>query len=380
VIVIGAGIGGLAAAIALRRAGFDVEVYERSPDLAPVGAGLSLWKNALVALERLGVRDQVRTLSVPAMDAGLRTWKGDVLVGSAATELAQRFGEYAIVVHRAELQRVLRDRLESLSPGCVHLGRACVGIEEGTAGVTARFADGSQARGPAVIGADGLRSVVRAHLHGDTPPRYSGYTAWRGVVCFDHGRLRAGESWGAGHRFGQVPMHRGEVYWFATANVPPGLTSTDGEQAELLRRFAGWHEPIEALIRATDPAAILRNDIYDRPPLRAWGRGRMTLLGDAAHPMTPNLGQGGCQALEDAVVLARALKDAPSIEAGLRAYEASRIPRTSFITSASRRVGVMGQVEHPAVIRLRDFFVRRVAGRMQARQLSSLIEYAVPEL
>ena len=379
-IIIGAGIGGLATAIALRRVGIDAQVYERSVDLAPVGAGLSLWKNALVALDRLGLRDEVRALSVPGMDAGLRTWQGGVLVGSAATELAQRFGEYAIVVHRAALQRVLRDRLESLGPGSVHLGKTCVSIDESAGGVTARFADGSEAHGPALIGADGLRSVVRAHLHGDTPPRYSGYTAWRGVARFDHGRLRAGESWGAGQRFGQVPMHGGEVYWFATANVPAGEHSGDGEQAELLRRFAAWHDPIEPLIRATDPAAILRNDIYDRPPLRAWGRGRVTLLGDAAHPMTPNLGQGGCQALEDAVVLARSLKDAASIDAGLRAYEAARLPRTSFITLASRRVGVMGQVEHPALIGLRNFFVRRFAGRMQARQLSSLIEYAVPEL
>jgi 2-polyprenyl-6-methoxyphenol hydroxylase-like FAD-dependent oxidoreductase len=373
-IIIGAGIGGLAAAIALGRTGTDIdaEVYERSPDLLPVGAGISLWKNALCALERLGVRDDVRAASVVGSNAGLRTWRGDLLVGSAATDLARRFGEFVIVVHRAALQRVL---LAAARPERVHLGKSCVRIDAGTSGVTAQFSDGSSVSGDVLIGADGLYSVVRAQLHGDTPPRYSGYTAWRGVVTFDQARLQIGESWGHGQRFGQIPMADGQVYWFATANVPAGATSPDGEKAELRRRFHGWHDPIDALIAATPDAAILRNDIYDRPPLRHWGRGRVTLLGDAAHPMTPNLGQGGCQAIEDAVVLARELDRGMAVDTALRAYEATRMPRTTFIAKASHRVGVVAQIENRALVAARNAFVRAVGGRLQARQLASLIDY-----
>ena len=373
-IIIGAGIGGLAAAIALGRTGTDIdaEVYEHSPDLLPIGAGISLWKNALVALERLGVRDDVRAASVVGSNAGLRTWRGDLLVGSAATDLARRFGEFVLVVHRAALQRVL---LAAAGPERVHLGKSCVRIEAGTSEVTARFSDGSSVSGDVLIGADGLHSVVRAQLHGETLPRYSGYTAWRGVVAFDQARLQIGESWGHGQRFGQIPMADGQVYWFATANVPAGAKSPDGEKAELRRRFHGWHDPIEALITATPDAAILRNDIYDRPPLRQWGRGRVTLLGDAAHPMTPNLGQGGCQAIEDAVVLARELGRGTAVDTALRAYEATRMPRTAFIATASHRVGVIAQIENRAVVAARNALVRAVGGRLQARQLASLIDY-----
>lgn len=374
VIIIGAGIGGLAAAIALGRAGVDVEIYERSGELAPIGAGLSLWNNALVALDRLGVGDAVRARSVPGTGSGLRDWRGHLLVGSASTALGDRFGEFVIVVHRAALQQVL---LDAVGPGRVRLGHACVGIDADASGVTARFANGVAARADALVGADGLHSVVRAHLHGAAAPRYCGYTAWRGVVPFDQRRLRVGETWGTGRRFGQMPMSDGQVYWFATVNVAAGARSADGERAELLRRFRGWHDPIEALIEATPDEAILRNDIYDRPPLTRWGRGPVTLLGDAAHPMTPNLGQGGCQAIEDAVVLARALQGSSSVDAGLRVYEAERIPRTTRFVHASRRVGAIGQVDHPMLASARNLLVRAVGGRLQARQIAQLIEPVV---
>jgi 2-polyprenyl-6-methoxyphenol hydroxylase-like FAD-dependent oxidoreductase len=372
VIVIGGGIGGLTAAIALTRAGVDVDVYERVPEMAAVGAGISLWKNALAALDRIGVYDAVRRYGVSGIGAGLRSSDGRLLVGAGSTELSDRFGDFVIVIHRAVLQRIL---LDATGAGRVRLGHACTSIESTDRGVTARFANGHVAEGDALIGADGLHSVVRASLHGDTPPVYRGYTAWRGVVAFDHTRLKIGETWGRGQRFGQIPMSEGQVYWFATANVPAGQTSPDGERAELLRRFRGWHDPIEALLSATPDRAILRNDMYDREPIRDWGRGRVTLLGDAAHPMTPNLGQGGCQAIEDAVVLASVLKDVASAEVphALRTYEARRVKRTSMIVTNSRRVGAMAQIENPMLVAMRNALVRTIGGRMQARQIASLI-------
>ena len=372
VLVVGGGIGGLTAAIALRRAGIEVDVYERVPEMAPVGAGISLWKNALVALDRIGVYDAVRAYGVVGSGAGLRRWDGRLLVDAGSTALRDRFGDFVIVVHRAALQDVL---LNALGRERVHMGQACSGFDEDATSVTARFATGGMARGDVLVGADGLHSAVRAQLHGDAPPVYRGYTAWRGVVNFDHARLKIGETWGRGQRFGQMPMTGGQVYWFATANVPAGQSSPDGERAELLRRFRGWHDPIEALVTATPDRAILRNDMYDRPPISRWGRGRVTLLGDAAHPMTPNLGQGGCQAIEDAVVLAAILKDVPpsGMAEALRQYESRRVKRTSMLVNTSRRVGALAQIENPMLIAARNALVKAVGGRMQARQIASLI-------
>jgi 2-polyprenyl-6-methoxyphenol hydroxylase-like FAD-dependent oxidoreductase len=369
-VVIGGGIAGLTTAIALDRAGVGVDVYERVETLGEIGAGISIWLNALRAFAEVGLADTIRSFSVPAGEAGLRTCDGRLLVGPQQTTIARRLEDVAVVMHRVDLQRVLVD---AFGRDRVRLGKACVSVAQDDTGVSATFADGHVARGDVLVGADGLHSVVRAALHGDRPARYSGYTAWRGVVSFDHARVLPGESWGPGRRFGQIPMSQGRVYWFATDNVPSGGRAAAGEKAELLRRFKGWHAPIEALVDATADGAILRNDIHDRPPLTRWGDRRITIAGDAAHPMTPNLGQGACQAIEDAVALARCLKDAVDVVAALRAYEASRIPRANEIVEASRRVGVVGQIENRWAIAARNTFVRLVGGRLQARAIERII-------
>jgi 2-polyprenyl-6-methoxyphenol hydroxylase-like FAD-dependent oxidoreductase len=273
-------------------------------------------------------------------------------------------------MHRADLQGVL---LDAFGRDRVRLGKACVSVAQDERGIAATFADGHVVRGDVLIGADGLHSVVRTTLHGDRPPRYSGYTAWRGVVSFDHAKLLPGESWGPARRFGEIPMSQGRVYWFATDNVPAGGRAPAGEKAELLRLFTGWHAPIEALVDATGDRAILRNDIYDRPPLARWGDRRITLAGDAAHPMTPNLGQGACQAIEDAVALARCLTRTGDVVAALRAYETARLPRANAIVEASRRVGLIGQLQNRWAITARDAFVRLIGGRMQARAIAKII-------
>ena len=260
----------------------------------------------------------------------------------------------------------------------LHLGKRLKRFEQDGEGVTAYFSDGTQARGEALIGADGLHSVVRAQLHGPSDPVYAGYTAWRAVIPFDgtpgvQDRLTPGETWGKGARFGQVPLRGGQVYWFATRNAPPGSRGPAGEKAELRQIFRGWHAPIEELIENTPDDRILRNDIYDRPVLNAWGRGRVTLLGDAAHPMTPNLGQGACQALEDAVVLARCLGQSGEAGPALRQYEQLRIPRANSLVRQSRQLGKVGQWENPVAIWLREIFLRSIAPRMQGRLMDQVM-------
>ncbi|MFO7544329.1 MAG: FAD-dependent monooxygenase [Trueperaceae bacterium] len=400
----GAGIGGLAAAIALARQGWSVDVYERAPSIEMVGAGLSLWRNALTALDAIGLGDAVRETSVPGPAAMLRTADGAPLSDLGQKRAAEEAGAPAlsVVMHRADLQRVLLEGAERVGVR-LHLGKTCVAFSEdarsnaadvasgGNAGVTVRFDDGGTAFGDLLVGADGIRSVVRGELHGHEAPRYAGYIAWRGVTRFDHARLLVGESWGHGQRFGQLPMRDGQVYWFAVANAPAGTVAVrktaageaarpaeiDGaaEKVEVLRRFGNWHAPIRDLVEATDASAILRNDIADREPLTTWGRGRVTLLGDAAHPMTPNLGQGACQALEDAVVLARELARTQDVEVGLRAYEAERAPRTRAIVLRSRQMGAMGQWENPAAVTLRNAIMRILPAGMQQRQLAPILDW-----
>jgi 2-polyprenyl-6-methoxyphenol hydroxylase-like FAD-dependent oxidoreductase len=370
-IIVGGGIGGLAAALALQRAGLAVEVFERAPEIREVGAGIAIWANGIHALDALGLRSGIHACSVPYTAGGLRVWNGRTLTSMAVPELQERLGVLAIVVHRADLLGIL---LDALGADRVHLGAQCTDVQQDGDGVTATFVDGRTACGDILIGADGLQSIVRARLHGHRAPVYAGFTAWRGIVTFDASRFPASESWGYGSIFGFVPISRGKVYWYATKNAPEGERLAD-EKAELESIFRDWHDPIAHLIHATDTAAILRNDIYDRPPLDAWGRGRMTLAGDAAHPMTPNLGQGACQALEDALVIGRAVAEGGELTSSLRRYESRRAPRANEIVRRSRQVSRLAQFQNPLIVAVRNALVGRVSAKLQARQLERVVGF-----
>jgi len=370
-LVIGAGIGGLGAAIALRRAAIDVEVFERVDAIREVGAGVSLWANAIQALNALGLADALRSNSIPYDVGGLRSADGAVLSSISTSDLVRLFGVPVIVMHRADLVAALLSAYEAP----VRLGMACTGFTQDPDGVTVTFAGGRTARGDLLVGADGLHSVVRAAIHGDVKPRYSGCTAWRSVVGFD-GELRASETWGSGRVFGQVPISGQRVYWYAARNAVEGERS-HRPKAELLALFKGWHEPIEALIDAAEESTILRNDLYDRPPLTSWGTGRVTLLGDAAHPMMPFLGQGACQALEDAMVLGRSLARLPAaigVEQALRDYEARRVPRANAVVSRSRDIGRLARLRNPVAVAVRNTILRSISPHVQARQLARLVQ------
>ena len=373
-IVVGAGIGGLTAAIALRQRGIEVEVYERSAVLSDVGAGISLWANALKALHQLGLKAPLDALSFTSDEGALRTAAGAVLTSTSAREFTARFGMPVTVFHRAELLDVLRDGARGIP---IHLDRECREVAQDGERASVTFAGGRQAHADVVVGADGLRSAMRACLAIPGDVRYAGYTAWRGVAPFRTAGLIAGETVGCGQRFGLVPIAGDRVYWYATDNVGEGgRDEPERAKARLIEMFSHWHVPIPALIEATAAAAILRNDIYDRDPVERWSQGRVTLLGDAAHPMTPNLGQGGCQAIEDALVLARCLTlKGERVEEALRRYEAMRIPRTRFIVYASRRIGRAFQIESPILCRLRDFAMRMTPAAMSYRSLAAVAGY-----
>jgi FAD-dependent urate hydroxylase len=336
VVVIGAGIGGLATALALDRAGIAVEVHERAPELSEVGAGIGLWPNAIRALDRIGVGDDIRARAVTGTSGGARNATGRVLIHMPGEVLHQRYGAPTTGILRSELQLLMARRfgLER-----IHLGHELVAFEQEGDQVAARFADGATTRGAVLVGADGLHSVVRHRLLDDGPPRYRGDTAWRGLASTppDLAPLRdVFESLGRATRFGVFPLHGERIMWFASAVRPEGERDGPDVLDRLRERFAAWHAPIPRILEVTDPASILRNDIYDRPFTSRWVDGRVALLGDAAHPMGPDLGQGACQAIEDAETLALALARSRRPERALALYQHVRIRRVRII---SRIVG-----------------------------------------
>jgi 2-polyprenyl-6-methoxyphenol hydroxylase-like FAD-dependent oxidoreductase len=382
VLVIGGGIGGLAAALGLRRVGIRASVFERAPEIREVGAGLTIWSNAVKALRQLGVDQKVIALgSILELNKTI-TPDGKVLSEQVVAEAVKEAGAPCLVAHRADLQRTL---LEALPAEEVHTDHTCTGIEQTAEGVVAGFSNGRKERGDLLIGADGIRSVVRECVLGKSQPRYAGYTCWRGIAHFTHSALPAGQGYfllGRGTQMGLFHCGPGRVYWFVSRNAPQGTLVREGpHRARVIASFPVWPEVFRSAIEATEESAILPGDILDLDPSSVWGNGRVTLLGDAIHATTPNLGQGACQALEDAVVLAHCLRTVGEPVQALRSYEDMRRERTAMVTRQSRSLGKVFQAQNWLMVKLRNWILRTRFGNNRARKLfGELLSYNVPTL
>jgi 2-polyprenyl-6-methoxyphenol hydroxylase-like FAD-dependent oxidoreductase len=345
--IVGGGIGGVAAALALQRRGISAVVYERAPSLLEVGAGMMLWPNATRVLRELGVLEPLLEHSGPNTTFLVRSDSGRVLMSIALG----KFDSQAICARRSDLLSAL---LEGIPTESVHLGHELARLEQTSDKVRLHFTNGATGEHDVLIGADGLRSRVRAQLFGAIDPVYRGYIVWRGIANYRGIAIPYGsnsETWGSGKRFGLLNTGHDRYTWYAAVNLPRGhQDAACGPKRELLQMFEGWHEPVAECIASTPENSILKNCAFDLPPLKKWGHGRVTLLGDAAHPCTPNLGQGGCMALEDALVLARCLSNENSAEFALRQYEKLRRHRTSHIQGRSRLMGRIAQWENGAVV------------------------------
>ena len=363
-IVVGAGIGGVTAAVALEGCGWQVLVLERSAELGEVGAGISVWPSSVAALEQLGVVG-VQKAAVTAGPAGLRQPNGRWVV--EAPDLGV---EIPVMIHRAQLHELITDRF---GPGVsVRTGITVTGVSQDDSGVTVRSA-AEEFRAELVIAADGIRSVLRSAIHpASKGPRYSGYTAYRGIADVDLSD-GGGETWGRGQRFGFAKLIDGRIYWYATANREAGLPpGPGGPQADVTRDFVDWHEPIPQLLAGTPPEQVLQNDIYDLElPLVPFVTGRVVLLGDAAHAMTPNLGRGACSAIEDAAALARHLRGDLNLSTALSRYDAERRPVTARLVKQSRLIGRLGQIDNGVLCVVRDGVLGvggKVAGLLAKRR------------
>jgi salicylate hydroxylase len=349
--IIGGGIGGLTAANALLRAGVEVSVYEAAGELKEIGAGVALHANAMRVLRFIGVEDAVRKIAGRTEYAVTRDGiTGRIISRTSRARQAELQGIEPATVHRADLLDVLA---AALPEGTASLGKRCVSVESGGSSAVARFADGTQAEADVIIGADGIHSAVRTALFGPDAPRFTGKICYRSVI--PTAAVRGGAlsdvaadngQWLGPH--GTIVLYplRGEevinvVCHYDDDSYRHESWVTECERSEVLQRYAGWHESLLRLFEAGQ--TWYKWALYDRDPIPAWTSGRVTLLGDAAHPMLPYLGQGACQALEDGAVLANALSDqrfASDPAAALAAYEQTRRPRASQVVLTARARGV----------------------------------------
>lgn len=350
-IVIGAGIGGLTAGIALRLAGYEVEIYDRVRELRPAGAGISLWSNGVKVLNRLGLGDKMAQIGGQMNRMQYRTSTDELLNDISLHPLIAEVGQRPYPVARTDLQQML---LEAFARP-VTLNARCVSVEEDTTGVTAIFEDGHRATGDVLIAADGVRSILRTYVLGEeVQPQYGGYVNWNGLVPMSPD-LAPKDTWlifvGEHKRASLMPVGGDRFYFFFDVPLAKG-TPFDSEdiRSELKEFFAGWAKPVQNLIERLDPQQTNRLEIHDVGPIDRMVRGRVALLGDAAHATCPDLGQGGCQAMEDCIVLTQYLLTTNiGVEDALKRYEAERQERTCAIVSKARRRAEQIHGKDPAV-------------------------------
>ncbi len=372
-IIIGGGIGGLTTAIALEKLGHEVEVYEAAPAFKPVGAGLALAANAVKAFGHLGIEDSVLKAGQLIPSVQVLEMTGRVISQMDSLRLNAKYGINNFAIHRADLHEVLLSQLKTTR---LFTNRKAEGFTETNKGVEVIFHDGTTAHGDCVIASDGIHSAIRRQLQPSATPRYAGYTCWRAVVPQPKKPVEApSETWGNGSRFGIVPLTGNRIYWFATLNAPQNDARIKNfTKRDLLQQYAGYHEPVAELIESANEKEIIWGDIIDLPPQKKFAYGKVLLLGDAAHATTPNMGQGACQAIEDAAFLYSLLKKGNGVEQTFAEFEKLRVPRTTKIVEGSWRVGKIAQWENALAVKVRNGLMRMVPASTQEKQMKFLYE------
>jgi len=376
-IISGGGICGLTMAIVLEQQGHQVEVFEAAPEIKAIGAGLVLSTNAIKALKYIGI-DQVVLAKANLLDNfDITLAKGEKLMKTDAVKLRSKYGAIGnATIHRAELHAALLGLLKDKV--VFNTGKRGQEVFQDKEGVTLTFKDGTSAKGDFLIACDGINSPIRQQLLPKSVTRYAGYTCWRSVIKHD-GQFEtknATETWGQNGRFGVVPLTNNRIYWFACLNTSiakdPKMKAF--QVADLKACFKDYHHPIPQLLDLTANNNLLWNDIEDIKPIHKFAFDRILLAGDAAHATTPNMGQGACQAIEDAAVLASCLKKQESINIAFQSFEQRRIPRTTKIVNTSWTLGKLAQATNPILTTFRNFALKVTPQSVNEKQMDFLFD------
>jgi 2-polyprenyl-6-methoxyphenol hydroxylase-like FAD-dependent oxidoreductase len=326
-------------------------------------------------LERLGLSDAVMQQGIPLERIEIYDKQDGLLFRLNLHPIQAKYHYTTVSIHRAALRQSLLDYVPSTR---VHLGKHCTSFTQTQAGVTVQFEDETQVEGEVLVAADGLHSIIRQSLAPGIALRYSGQTCYRGIAAMElpPALARTGqEVWGGASRFGFSAIGSREIYWFAPLNAPAGSTEPAGMLVErLAERYADFPDPIPALIECTPSDSIIRTDLYDIPTVERWWQGRAVMLGDAAHAMTPNLGQGGAQAIEDAFVLANALSSQQSLSEAFREYERRRIRRVRRVAHTAWRFGQIAHLQSQWARWLRNWTIKTVPDQMNQKPIEWLYD------
>lgn len=369
IIITGAGLAGLTLACGLVGRGHDVVILERTSDYSEVGAGISLWPNALASLDAIGVGDEVREVGQAVASGGVQRPDGSWIRSADSSEIERALGEPMLAIYRADLLGILASHVPE---NALRFNAELTTFEVTADGVLAHLGDGQAVEGRAIVGADGIGSRIARWLDPTLSRTYSGYTAWRGVAPINVSNVLPSETWGRGCEFGFLPIGSDRTYWFATENVAEGSSyDPNGERQYLQKKFEHWHKPIPSLIAGTDAQNILRHDICDRTTISTWSIGPVAVIGDAAHPMRPHMGQGGCQAIEDGVLLANSLGPNSDVASAFVEFAQKRSPRVNSIVRQSAVMGRAIQGEGLVASAARQLG-RRIPMKLMVRNLSRI--------
>ncbi|TYZ14378.1 FAD-dependent oxidoreductase [Hymenobacter lutimineralis] len=356
-LIIGGGIAGLTTALALQRRGLPVTVCESAPEIKPLGAGIWMAPNAMQVFHRLGITDKINAAGVPLRNIQVVDARMQPIMRTDQEKIRRRFGYTTTAIRRARLQEIL---LAELAPGTVQLAKTVAHFTQSTTGVTVDFTDGTTLRAGYLIGADGIHSVVRGQLFPGARFGRTGHVVWRGISAVQlrpEFKQAIMEVWANGVRFGFSEIADGLVDWFVGEYAPNPVAYPEGLKTHLLRLFEGFAYPVGAILAAADEPRIIRNDITDFDPIPSWSQGLVCLIGDAAHASTPYMGQGGCQAVEDAYALAQCLDQEATAEQAFAAMQRLRRAKAQYIVRTSRIMGKVGYWQHASAA-VRNFVIR----------------------
>lgn len=369
--IIGGGIAGLTFSLCLSDTEFECSIFEKSTEFSEVGAAISIFPNALCVMDELGLLQEILDVSGQMQNVFLKTSKGSILSKSSPVS------DYPVVcIHRKDLHQILLKHTGA-KLYTQHELVSVSNLEDGK--VEVKFTHEKTKVFDAVIGADGIHSIIRQHIIKDGRPVFRGYNIWRGIVATDFKMGYGSETYGSGQRVGIVPIKDGVYGWWATLNEDfMEDDQPEGSREKLRRLFGEWHHPIPEFIENTEH--ILKNSLSDRKPVKGWTKGNITLLGDAAHPTTPNLGQGGCMAVEGAYILAKSIEKYGIGHKAFARYEELQYPRAKLIINESLKLGRMGQLSNPFLVWIRNFIFKITPSSVAMKMIGKYFSYRVTSL